>query len=112
MSKLRNAASHISRLFSANRGECSAVAAGIAPDMVEVATAIQSRQAGGHATTLRQLHTISSLSQPQALTLIRALERAGIVHIESNLGDAFESTITLTEKAQRWLDRDLTGQAR
>lgn len=99
MIRLRNAASHISRLFPAKNRKLSAVQVGMSPEMAEVARVIHERHSNGLTTTLRQLHKISSLSQPQALTLIHELERVGIVQIESNVGDAFESTITITENA-------------
>ena len=77
----------------------------VALRMAEVTAAIHLRELGGLSTTLRQLHKITEMSQPEALGLIRRLENAGIVRIEGNLADAFESTVFLTGEARRRMDR-------
>lgn len=73
--------------------------------MAQMTSLIHLRELRGMTTTLRQLHQISDLDQPEALTLIAHLEAARIVTIERNLGDAFESTIALQETTRRRLDR-------
>jgi DNA-binding MarR family transcriptional regulator len=72
--------------------------------MAQVTSAVHQRQLAGMTTTLRQLHTATELDQPVALNLVAELERAGIVIIDRNIGDAFESTITLSEEARRQLE--------
>ncbi|MHA7818262.1 MAG: hypothetical protein ACX930_01305 [Erythrobacter sp.] len=79
--------------------------------MAEMTAAIYRREVSGERTTLRQLHRIAELGQPEALTVIAALEQAGIVGIERNVGDAFESTISLSEAARSRLDRASKGKA-
>lgn len=79
--------------------------------MAEMAAALHSRETGGETTTLRQLHKIAELTQPEALTIVDRLERAGLVAIDHNVGDRFESTISLTERTRRRLDRASKGKA-
>lgn len=63
----------------------------------EIVQALKAREAAGTVTTLRQLHTVTGLNQPEALSLANHLERDGVVRIDRNLGDAFESLIVLTD---------------
>lgn len=79
--------------------------------MAEMAAVLHSRETGGEVTTLRQLHKIAELTQPEALTIVDRLERAGLVEIAHNVGDRFESTISLTEATRRRLDRATKGRA-
>ena len=73
--------------------------------LAQIASAIHARTARGEVTTLRQLHKISDLDQPQALNVVAELERAGVVLIDRNLSDAFESVVKLSDEAQERLDR-------
>lgn len=79
--------------------------------MAEMTAAIHSRELEGETTTLRQLHHIAELTQPEALTVVDQLEQAGIVDIDHNVGDRFESTISLSESTRRRLDRATKGKA-
>ncbi len=117
MVRLRNAKARVCKRFSAfrrSRSDGNAARQTTTVRMAQVTTAVHQRQMAGMATTLRQLHRISELSQPEALTVIADLERAGIVEINRNLADAFESTITLTEESRRRLalavDAEETGE--
>jgi DNA-binding MarR family transcriptional regulator len=58
--------------------------------------AIRQREAEGCTTTLRQLHCLLDISQPTALRLAHLLAREGVVRIEENLSDRFESAICLS----------------
>lgn len=60
---------------------------------------IHSRQRAGKQTSLRQLHTITDLSQPEALAIVAQLERAQVVSIERDMADAFESKVTMSDQA-------------
>lgn len=71
--------------------------------MAQMIDALTRHRAAGYETTLRQLHKICDLTQPQALSLLTQMEQAGIVTIDRNLGDAFESVINLNENAQDML---------
>jgi len=77
----------------------------MATRMAKVTSVVYSRAVCGEQTTLRQLHKISDLAQPQALNVVAELERAGVVLIERNLSDAFESVISLSDEAKARLDR-------
>lgn len=79
--------------------------------MAAMTSAIHGREITGQTTTLRQLHRIAELTQPEALTVVAKLERAGLVEIDHNVGDRFESTISLTEVTRRRLDRATKGKA-
>ncbi|AOL23609.1 hypothetical protein Ga0102493_112597 [Erythrobacter litoralis] len=63
--------------------------------------AIRQREAGGHQTTLRQLHCVLGISQPSALRIAHLLAREGVVRIEENMSDRFESTVRLSPETQR-----------
>ncbi len=67
--------------------------------MAQMTDALTRHRAAGFETTLRQLHKICDLTQPQALSLLTQMEEAGIVTIDRNLGDAFESVIRLNKNA-------------
>ncbi|QIQ86153.1 hypothetical protein [Erythrobacter sp.] len=62
--------------------------------------AIRQREVEGHATTLRQLHLVLGVSQPAALRLAHRLSREGVVRIEENMSDRFESTLRLTPETR------------
>lgn len=105
MIRLRNVKRRVCRTLSDwMRGRAVVRDTG-AMDMPEITTAIHLRQRAGHVTTLRQLHKVCELTQPEALTVIAELEHAGIVLIEHNVADAFESTVSLTEEARLRLER-------
>ena len=72
--------------------------------MAQITSAIHARTIRGEGTTLRQLHKISNLEQPQALNVVTELERSGVVQIDRNMSDAFESLVSLTEDAKSRLD--------
>lgn len=112
MLRFRKAKARICRRFSVFGGKQSAQPhQHISVSMAQVTSAVHQRQMAGMVTTLRQLHTISGLSQPEALTVIAQLEKAGIVIISHNLGDAFESSIRLSEDAQQRLDLAASSDA-
>ncbi len=75
------------------------------PKLEKVKGVILNRQLGGEETTLRQIHKFSGLDQPQALNLVAQLEREGVVEIERNLNDAFESIVSLNEDSVRRMRR-------
>ena len=62
--------------------------------------AIREREKQGEATTLRQLHTLLDISQPTALRIAHLLSREGVVRIEENPVDHFESTVRLTPQTR------------
>lgn len=80
-------------------------------EMAALTTALHSRELSGKRTTLRQLHHIAELTQPEALALVDRLERSDIVSIDRNIADAFESIITLSDDTRRRLDRVVEGKA-
>ena len=104
MIRLRNAKARICHRFSALRRKKPTAQNRLTIRMAQVTSAVHQRQLAGMTTTLRQLHTATELDQPVALNLVAELERAGIVVIDRNIGDAFESTITLSEEARRQLE--------
>ncbi len=105
MSPFRAAKSYVSRVRAAmggvgeNADELSALR------VAHVALAIHERECSEKKTTLRQLHKITELTQSEALNAIEELERLGWVSIERDIMDAFESLVTLTDKAMRQLSR-------
>ncbi len=103
MIRLRNAKARICHRFSALRRRKPVGQNKLTIQMAQVTSAVHQRQLAGMTTTLRQLHTATALDQPAALNLVAELERAGIVIIDRNIGDAFESTITLSEEARQQL---------
>ena len=110
MIRLRNLKARIYHHFSALRRAKPAVHDGMSVRMAQVASAVHQRELIGASTTLRQVHKISGLSQPEALNIVAELERAQIVVIDRNTADAFESTIILSEEARRRLDQSPDGQ--
>ena len=66
-------------------------------DAILVARAIHARAVAGEATTLRQLHKITHLTQPEALRAVAELERADLLSIEHDVNDALESKVLLDE---------------
>ncbi|WP_152434559.1 hypothetical protein [Erythrobacter sp. THAF29] len=66
-------------------------------DAILVAQAIHARASAGEATTLRQLHKITQLTQPEALKVVAELERANLLSIEHDVHDALESTVILDD---------------
>lgn len=69
----------------------------LAAQMAQMTSALHYRAAAGKTTTLRQAHKIAEISQPEALNIIARLESAGVVTLEDNIGDTFESIIHLNE---------------
>ena len=57
---------------------------------------VYKRELAGHSTSLRQIHRLAELSQPDALRIVGALEKQGMLSIEADLHDALESRIVLT----------------
>ncbi|MEL7446625.1 MAG: hypothetical protein AAGK02_12575 [Pseudomonadota bacterium] len=74
-------------------------------DVALIMQAIHHRHRAGKTTSLRQLHKIANVPQPEALRLARRMEREGVAFIERNSVDAFESHIALSEATHRQLDR-------
>lgn len=72
-----------------------------------VAHAIYRRENAGQSTTLRQLHHIVAVGQPEALRLVRELEAKGMVVVTDVVHDALESRIELTEVTRHRLTRIL-----
>lgn len=66
--------------------------------------AIRQREAEGRTTTLRQLHCVLDISQPTALRLAHLLAHEGLVRIEENLSDRFESAICLSPDTRGLFD--------
>ncbi len=73
-----------------------------------LAAAIYDREVAGITTTLRHLHKISDLTQSQALKVVSKLEQEGLVRIDDDTKDAFESVVTITPA----LRQQLTAEAR
>lgn len=73
--------------------------------MHQLLRALDAREKCGKSTRLRQLHHISQLSQHEALRVVAMLEGDGFVVVERDLGDAFESVVTLQPKAHTWLEQ-------
>ena len=108
------------RLWNAKRRVCRSLTAWTRPrragrqepvtqsqqmsQMAEMTRALAQQRTEGFQTTLRQVHKISGLTQPQALTVITQLEQAEIVTINHNIGDAFESVIILSSNAESLLE--------
>lgn len=105
MFRFRNGLSLISnRLARRRQTEC--LAQKLAPlHMAELVQVLRTRELAGSTTTLRQLHKVSDLTQPEALRVVAALEKAGLVVVEHDLADAFESLVTLDPKARRRLEK-------
>ncbi|MBV7259930.1 hypothetical protein [Erythrobacter crassostreae] len=80
-------------------------------DPATVVRAIFQRERAGTPTNLRQLHTITEISQTKALRAVSGLERSGFVHIEQNMHDALESTVTLNIDMRAALSRALARDA-
>lgn len=78
--------------------------------MQQIVVAIHVRETRGEATTLRQLHAVADMTQPEALLALGHLERAGSVCIEDNLNDAFASELILTEPTRRWIEQNRIGE--
>ena len=105
MSPFRAAKSYVYRIRAAmggvgdNADELSALR------VAQIALAIHERECLEKTTTLRQLHRITELTQSEALNTIDELEQLGWVSIERDIMDAFESPVTLTDKARHQLSR-------
>ena len=69
-----------------------------------VSAALYSRDVNGTATTLRELHQIAQLTQPEALSALGHLQKKGCVEIAPNLDDAFASRVSLTAVAREWIE--------
>jgi DNA-binding MarR family transcriptional regulator len=69
-----------------------------------IAHAIYHREKAGRSTSLRQVHIIADINQPEAMRTINDLERDGMIVIEHNLFDALESQVALTEHMRTRLD--------
>ena len=76
-----------------------------------IANAIHHRERDGKATTLRDLHKISELSQSDALKAVSVLERAGMVVVSDNTHDAFESAVSLSPKTRDEIETNLRRNA-
>jgi len=63
--------------------------------------AIHKRESEGHPTTLRQLHRMLDIAQPTALRIAHLLAREGVVQIDENMSDRFESSVRLSPETQR-----------
>ncbi len=62
-----------------------------------MASLLDHRQHTGQSTTIRQLHTLCQMEQLEALNMLAELRRTGVVSIEENTTDEFESVIILDE---------------
>ncbi|QUL38771.1 hypothetical protein [Erythrobacter sp. JK5] len=69
-----------------------------------VANAIAVREAQGQPTVLRQLHTITPLSQSQAFQAVAQLEERGTVAVIPHEHDALDSQVTLLRSPRGVLD--------
>lgn len=68
-----------------------------------VAKAIYAREQNGVPTTLRLLHQVTPLTQPQALKAVAELEKAKMVVLQRELNDVLASSIVLTDEIRRQL---------
>ncbi|MBD2841859.1 hypothetical protein [Erythrobacter rubeus] len=69
-----------------------------------IAKAIRVRESQGYETTLRHLHNITQLSQPEALRAAAELERSKMIIIERDLHDVLQSRLELTAEMRQNLD--------
>lgn len=69
-----------------------------------IAHAIYHRENAGQTTSLRQLHHIVEITQPQAIRTITDLEANGMVDIEQDIADALGSKVTLTRRMRERLE--------
>lgn len=76
-----------------------------------VAQAIFYREKSGRTTTLRQIHTIVDLGQPEALRVVHELEANGLLVIHADINDTFESKIELTNTMRDRLENILGASA-
>lgn len=79
--------------------------------MTRLASAIHTRQLSGEKTTLRQLHTICDMDQPQALAALAQMRLAEIVTVEQNVSDEFESLVILSDDASELLSQSARRDA-
>jgi DNA-binding MarR family transcriptional regulator len=77
-----------------------------------IVMAIRQRESEGLQTRLVELHGITGLTQPEALSAVARLERLGIVEIEPNHANTFESLVALTDDVRWRLERNSRGEAR
>lgn len=67
--------------------------------------ALYVRELVGLSTRMRELHQIAGMNQSEALKDIARLEKAGIVEIEPDFLDAFNSHVHLSADTRLQLDR-------
>lgn len=65
-------------------------------DASVLAKAIYQREQSGEATTLRELHKITELTQQRALKAADELQRAGALKIEGDMLDALGANVALS----------------
>ena len=75
-----------------------------------IVMAIHQREQQGLQTRLVELHRITGLTQPEAFSALARLERIGIVEIEPDHTNRFDSVVALTEDARWRLARDSGSQ--
>lgn len=92
---LRATARRLRERLVAAQGDNRRGASAFDANSAVIMRALHRREAAGKSTTLRQLHLVAQLSQPEALRAIAELECEGRIVIEHDLHDALESPITL-----------------
>ena len=69
-----------------------------------IAHAVYQRENASQTTTMRQLHQIVEMSQPEAIRTVRDLESAGMVEIAHDITDTLESRVMLTPRMRDRLE--------
>ena len=75
-----------------------------------IVIAIYQREQQGRETRLAELHRITGLTQPEAFNALARLERIGIVEIEPDHTNRFDSLVALTDDARWRLARNPRSQ--
>ncbi len=90
----------IAEIFGRKRADEASTA--LSSPMVD---ALYVRELVGLSTRMRELHEIAGISQSAALKDIARLEKAGVVVIEPDFLDAFNSHVHLSRDTRLQLDR-------
>ncbi|MEP0392518.1 MAG: hypothetical protein ABJ205_07445 [Erythrobacter sp.] len=76
-----------------------------------IASVLSQRQLSGEVTRLRQIHKLTGLDQRETMKLIAELKSSGVLTVEENLSDVFESILIVDERAFRHQIRENSKKA-